>query len=238
MSGSGPVQAVLFDKDGTLFDFNATWNGWAMSLFAELSEGDGAREEALARAVRFDRASGAFLPDSPAIAGTNRDVAEALARELPGRDVRMLERLLSIRAAEAPLSEAVPLGPFLAGLSARGLSLGVMTNDNEVSAKAHLEAVGVFAAFDFVAGADSGFGAKPDPDPLWAFCQHVGVAPERTIMVGDSAHDLVAARAAGLIPIGVLTGMAGAEELAPLARAVLPDIGHLPFWLEDAFANL
>ena len=59
----------------------------------------------------------------------------------------------------------------------------------------------------------------------------MGLAPERVVMVGDSTHDLVAGRRAGMQTLGVLTGMAGEEELAPLADAVLPDIGHIPAWL-------
>ena len=47
-------------------------------------------------------------------------------------------------------------------------------------------------------------------------------------MVGDSRHDLIAGRAAGMATLGVLTGVAGAEDLAPLADLVRPDIGHLP----------
>ena len=50
-------------------------------------------------------------------------------------------------------------------------------------------------------------------------------------MVGDSRHDLIAGRAAGMRTIGVLTGMARAEDLADLADVVLPDIGHIPVWL-------
>jgi len=109
--------------------------------------------------------------------------------------------------------------------------LGVMTNDTEYSARAQLGIAGVLDRFDFIAGFDSGFGAKPAPDPLLAFCDAVGVAPARTAMVGDSTHDLIAGRAAGMATLGVLTGMAGAEELAPHADAVLPDIGHIPDWL-------
>jgi phosphoglycolate phosphatase len=52
-------------------------------------------------------------------------------------------------------------------------------------------------------------------------------------MVGDSTHDLVAGRAAGMQTLGVLTGVADSEELAPFADAVLPDIGHIPGWLGD-----
>jgi phosphoglycolate phosphatase len=51
------------------------------------------------------------------------------------------------------------------------------------------------------------------------------------VMVGDSLHDLVAGRAAGMQTVGVLTGPACRAELAPCADAVLPDIGHLTEWL-------
>ena len=42
---------------------------------------------------------------------------------------------------------------------------------------------------------------------------------------------LQAARAAGMRTVGVLTGMAGPEDLMPYADVVLPDIGHIPGWL-------
>ena len=50
-------------------------------------------------------------------------------------------------------------------------------------------------------------------------------------MVGDSTHDLIAGRAAGMATIGVLTGTAGHADLAPYADVVFPDIGHIPAWL-------
>ncbi|EPX85444.1 HAD-superfamily hydrolase, subfamily IA, variant 1 family protein [Salipiger mucosus DSM 16094] len=55
-------------------------------------------------------------------------------------------------------------------------------------------------------------------------------------MVGDSTHDLIAGRAAGMQCVGVLTGPAAAEDLASQADVVLPDIGHLPGWLGDRAA--
>jgi hypothetical protein len=62
--------------------------------------------------------------------------------------------------------------------------------------------------FDFVAGCDSGFGAKPDPGMCLAFAAHLGHAPDTILMVGDSLHDLTAGRAAGMRTVGVLTGIA------------------------------
>ena len=73
---------------------------------------------------------------------------------------------------------------------------------------------------------------KPMPEPLLAFCDAIGVAPNRAIMVGDSTHDLIAGRLAGMGTVGVLTGMADAGTLAPHADVVLPDIGHLTGWLD------
>ncbi len=225
------VDAVLFDKDGTLFDFSATWDVFAARLIARLSDGDAARAARAADVLRFDLEAGRFLPDSPAIAGTNREIATLLAWVLP-QDAAELERIIVEEAGRAPLVEAVPLVPLLAELAARGMMLGVMTNDTESVARAHLAEVGILGQFDFVAGADSGWGAKPSPDPLLAFAERVGVAPERVAMVGDSTHDLLAGRAAGMVCVGVLTGMAGPEVLGPHAEAVLPDIGHLPGWLD------
>lgn len=226
------IEGILFDKDGTLFDFRATWDVWAADLIADLSAGDAGVAGRIADAIAFDMAASRFLPHSPVIAGTNREAAECVATALPGRPVDELEIVLMERAAMAPLAPAVPLPPFLDGLAGRGLTLGVMTNDSERAARAHLAHAGIEDKLDFIAGFDSGFGAKPAPDPLLAFARQAGLAPERVVMVGDSTHDLLAGRRAGMRTLGVLTGVAGAGELAPLADMVLPDIGHIPAWLD------
>ncbi|MGV6850403.1 MAG: HAD family hydrolase [Marinibacterium sp.] len=227
-----PVSGILFDKDGTLFDFADSWHPWTAAILDDLSGGDPDVADRLAAAIGFDRATGTFRADSPFIAGTNDTAARALAPQLSGTDAAELALYLRERAASAPLIEAVPLAPCLANLMARGLALGVMTNDDEMSARIHLREAGVLDMFDFVAGADSGYGAKPSPEPLLAFCDSARIAPAETVMVGDSIHDLAAGRAAGMLTLGVLTGPAKAVDLAPLAHAVLPDIGHVPDWLD------
>lgn len=226
-----PVDAILFDKDGTLFDFGATWNGWAGRVIADLSQGDAGIASALAEVLDYDLSTSVFRPTSMAIAETNSDIARSLALVLPGMTGPQIERYLEVHSADAALSPAVPLNPFLDGLADRGIALGVMTNDSEYSATAQLSGAGVLDRFAFVAGYDSGFGAKPAPAPLLAFCDAVDVAPGRAAMVGDSTHDLIAGRAAGMVTIGVLTGLAGAGELAPFADHVLPNIGHIEGWV-------
>lgn len=222
------LDGILFDKDGTLFDFRATWDSWAADLISDLSAGDSALAQAIADSIAFDLDRPGFMAHSSVIAGTGREAAECVGSVLTDWDLDALEAKMNASAAKAPLAPAVPLRPFLGQLSDVGLKLGVMTNDSEESAQAQLTAAGVLQQFDFVAGFDSGYGAKPDPEPLLAFADKLGLSPSRIAMVGDSAHDLVAGRHAGMRTIGVLTGIAVERDLNELADIVLPDIGHIP----------
>lgn len=226
-----PLAGLIFDKDGTLFDFLASWGTWTQRLLLEVADGDPALAAELGRRIGYEPVHG-FAPDSPVIAGTAADIAALLAPALPGLGVTELVQRMNRLAAQVPVVPVVPLAPLMMRLRARGLRLAVMTNDSETPARAHLVAAGVGEAFDLVLGADSGFGAKPDPGPLQACAQAWGLAPAQVAMIGDSRHDLAAGAAAGMRRIAVLSGLARAEELAPWADVVLPDIGALEAWLD------
>lgn len=232
MSMYPPIKGLLFDKDGTLFDFAETWEAWAAAFLLRASAGDRGRATDVGRAIGFDLEEMKFHPTSVVIAGTPGDVTEVLAPFFPQYSTSGLLNMLNEEAEKAPQAEAVPLHPLLSGFQARGLKLGVATNDAEAPALAHLRTAGVTAFFDFIAGFDSGFGGKPAPGQMLGFAQAVGLDPTEVVMVGDSTHDLRAGTAAGMRTIGVLTGMAGPDDLAPFATVVLPDIGHIPGWLD------
>ena len=222
------VKGVLFDKDGTLFDFQKTWNAWSAQMIEHFSAGDAGRRNAIADAVGFDLARQAFDLDSIVIAGTNRQVAECVSAVLPDQNVDEVEDFLMQSSLTATVSEATPLVPFFQRLKGNDLKIGVMTNDTEAGARAHLDTVGALDLLDFVVGFDSGFGAKPAPGPLLAFAKAMGLSQDQVVMVGDSTHDLIAGRAAGMHTIGVLTGLAPRSDLAPYADTILPDISHIP----------
>jgi phosphoglycolate phosphatase len=230
------IGGIIFDKDGTLFDFRRTWADWAARLMLELAEQDVARAQGLGAVVGFDLATRDFAPDSPVIGQTPVELADMLAPHVPGCVPARLVARMNLLAAEVPLAEAVALRPLLQRLRARGLRIGLVTNDAEVPAHAHLNRAGVADLFDFVAGCDSGHGAKPAPGQLLAFCQQTGLDPRHVVMVGDSLHDLHAGKNAGMRRVGVLTGIARAEELRPHADAVMADIGGLPAWLDAVAA--
>ena len=226
------IKALCFDKDGTLFDFAATWEVWAESFLLRLTEGDRTQAAHVGKALDFDLETRSFAPHSFVIAGTPDEVVEALIPHFPQHSPQRLFSILVEEAETAPQRPAVPLVPLLTDLRARGLRLGVATNDAESPARAHLAQAGVTDFFDFIAGSDSGFGGKPAPGQLLAFAEQQGVSPGSVAMIGDSTHDLHAGRAAGMHTVAVLTGLAGAEDLSPHADVVLPDIGHLPRWLD------
>jgi len=226
------IKAILFDKDGTLFDFATTWEAWARGFLLRAAEGDEALAAQAGAQIGFDMENQRFARDSIVIAGTASDIAQLLRPMFPAYTPEGFLQMLNAEAAAAPQAEAVPLVPFLTALRGRGLKLGVATNDAEAPARAHLDKAGVIPLLDFIAGSDSGYGGKPAPGQLLGFVEAVGIAPADTVMVGDSLHDLHAGRAAGMRCVGVLTGLATQAELAPFADVVLPDIGALPAWLD------
>lgn len=225
------IRGIVFDKDGTLFDFNATWGAWARGVFEAEAKGDMAKLTALADRLGYDLDTGLFHPSSIVIASTAREIAQAAMPLLDEDNIDTLLARWNAAAATAPQVEAAPLIPFVAHLKAAGLKIGVATNDGEAPARAHLQNAGVAQDFDFIAGSDSGFGGKPAPGQLHGFCAAVGLSPDACLMVGDSTHDLDAGRAAGMGTVAVLTGVATRSDLAPNADLVLDSIADLPSWL-------
>ena len=233
---TGPrIEALIFDKDGTLFDFRASWGAWTENLLAELAMGPG-EAAALAAVLGYGPGRHQFAPDSPVIAMTTPEIADLLLPLLPGFSRAGLNARMNSLAAAAPMVAAVNLPMVLGALRASGLILGLATNDTEIPARSHLAQAGVLDLFSFVAGCDSGFGGKPAPGQLLAFLNHTGLAPQKVAMVGDSRHDLAAGAAAGMWRVAVLTGVAEAAELAPHADVVLQDISHLATWIDSLAA--
>jgi len=227
-----PIRGLLFDKDGTLFDFHETWSQWAQRFIADITGGDAARSARLAAVLGYDIDASRFERTSPMIAGTMEVVVDAVRTVLPEVGETALRGLIRESTAAAPQAEAVPLIPLFERLTDAGLVLGVATNDGEVPARAHLTRAGILDSFAFVAGYDSGFGANPSPGMCLGFARAVALEPGECVMIGDSGHDLVSGRAAGMRTVAVLTGLALRDELAPLADAVLESIGDLPLWLD------
>ena len=231
-----PIRAILFDKDGTLVDFDRTWGPAVQAVLRHLARGDDeiyrklAAESGLLDGARF-------RPDSPLIDQPTRIFAARWATVL-GRPpdpafFGEIDRLL----CEATTAHLVAIGDpkaVMGELAGRGYQLGLITNDAEATARAHARKLGFDQMLAFVAGYDSGCGAKPAPGPVLAFAAAAGVPPTQVVMVGDTALDVATARMAGARAVGVLTGPNSSESLRLASPdAVITSVAQLAGWLES-----
>lgn len=227
------AKAVLFDKDGTLFAFERGAGEIGQRLIHELTHGDRALSRALADTAGYDAARGRYAPDSLIVSGSWSELAVRWAEDLPLWRADELETWLHLEASSfarmARTPEAADLPSLLGRLTEAGLTLGVATHDGEAATRRQLERAGAARHFDFIAGHDSGFALKPDREMLDGFCAIAGLSPAEIVVVGDGRQDLRMARAGGaLAAIGVLSGPADADVLAPEADLLLPSISDLP----------
>ena len=232
----GPIRAILFDKDGTLVDFQRSWGPAAQAVMQRLASGDRAAYERLVAANRYVEAEQRLLADSPLIAEPTSVYgalwAAALGRPANAEFFAEIDQLM----CDATTRHLAAIGDpkaLLTALAARGYRLGMITNDAELTARAHARKLGLDKYLEFVAGYDSGFGAKPDPGPVLAFAKAVGVPASETAVVGDTVLDLAAARAAGAIAIGVLTGPTPSAVLVPYADAIHASPAEFAAWLDS-----
>ncbi|PZO79862.1 MAG: HAD family hydrolase [Mesorhizobium amorphae] len=229
------IRAILFDKDGTLVDFEKTWVGVGDALALSAANGDRAEADRLLAIAGFDFATGTYKPDSVFAAGTN---AEVVALWYPDfTEEEREERTLVFNAFTAAQGAAHAVG--LPGLNEtvstlfdQGLLLGVVTNDSGEGARLTLQALGIADRFLAAYGYDTVPRPKPAPDPVLAFSALSGVAPEEILVIGDNCHDLEMARAARVgLAVGVLSGTGTQASLSPMADVVLGSIAELPAFL-------
>lgn len=225
------VKGVLFDKDGTLIDFQLTWGPAIHAVIHALAKGDADKLSAQAECLHFDVAARRFRASSPIIGGATAHYGMAWAAALGRDDFLALRAEIDELAAVACMESLTPVGDpadVMRALRRQGLKIGLATNDAEASARRHLRQLKLEAEMDFVAGYDSGHGAKPAPGMVQAFAREIGASPSEIALVGDTLHDLDCARAAGAVAVAVLSGVATREDLEPHADYVIADIGELP----------
>ncbi len=146
---------------------------------------------------------------------------EASVREWIGNGVERLVRRALVNAYEGEPDEALfrrahpifleayardvstysrPFPGVVEGLdylAGTGYRLGCVTNKAAAFTEPLLRQLGLYDYFEIVVSGDTLPQKKPHPAPLLHAARALGVAPERALMVGDSIHDVEAARAAG-----------------------------------------
>jgi HAD superfamily hydrolase (TIGR01509 family) len=195
-----PPPSFLFDLDGTLIDsvyqHVIAWRAALSAIGIDLS---------VWRIHRRIGMSGGLFVSA---------LLRETGRTLSGDDIAMLqiwhgEEYLAQLDSVRPLPGAAEL---LATLTERKLPWAIATSGYLVTARHALGMLGLAPDTPMVTR-DMVAHAKPDPDLFLAAAAQLGVDPRQAFVVGDSVWDLLAARRAGAIGIGVLSGGYGREEL-------------------------
>lgn len=231
------IRGILFDKDGTLLDFEALWLPILLELVGEIAQRFGVKEE------RLLAAAGVYegVLDSKGVfaAGTGEMMGEAFFSELvdlgaiPGSEEEFTKELIADFNAKSReyRGRIVPIGDLkgtIQQLKARGFALGISTADNRESTVFSLRELGVLDYFDFL-GTIDGKRQRPKPhgDILKAFCHQFSFAPQEVAVVGDTETDLLFAKRHGALAIGVLSGLGTEEDLREYADLLIGDVNEL-----------
>jgi phosphoglycolate phosphatase len=217
------IQAVIVDLDGTMVDTVGDFEVALNHALADLGQPPVGR-------VFIERTVG--KGSEHLVRSTLADVGAEAA--LYDRAWAAYQRhYLAINGRHAAVYPGVVEG--LQRLQAAGLRLACLTNKPTAFARPLLASKNLAGFFEVVFGGDAFERKKPDPLPLLKTCEALGVAPARTLMVGDSSNDAAAARGAGCPVVLVDYGYNHGEPVAKAGPdAIFSGLDELPAWLQRA----
>lgn len=195
-----PVPSFLFDLDGTLIDsvyqHVIAWHTALDSIGIELSVWRIHR--------RIGMSGGLFV----------QALLRETGRSLSPEDIEQLQRTHAVEFLKiADTVTALPgARELLATLSGAGVKWAIATSGRAQTARPALDLLGLPRDTPMVTR-DLVRHAKPDPDLFLAAASLLGVDPLHAMVVGDSVWDLLAARRAGSLGVGLQSGGYGREEL-------------------------
>jgi HAD superfamily hydrolase (TIGR01509 family) len=183
-----PVDAVIFDLDGTLVESHDAVPAAYISCVRAATGREFTPEDVIA-----------LYPVGPPPILLGR----LLGRPATADDVAAYHDCLRAQTATARRYPVIP--ETLAALAAR-VPLGVFTGAATLGAEIILAETGLRDRFTVVMGSDEVARVKPAPDGILEVCRRLGVSPERAAYVGDSPLDTEAARAAGAVAVAAAWG--------------------------------
>jgi phosphoglycolate phosphatase len=229
------IEAIIFDKDGTLEDSQAYWSNIG-KLRSQLidSQIPGIFQSLV---MIFGIQGNNLDPTGLMAVGSRYENEIAAAACIAKTGISWLEAKEIARSAfeatDRHTSDTPKTSPLFAGslevikyLANAGLKLGILSADSTANVKVFVKYHQLSDYFQLSMGSDRDL-TKPDPKLFIRACQNLGVKPSATLMVGDSQGDLEMAKRAGSAgAIGICWGNAFAThlKLADLAISQLKDI--------------
>lgn len=230
------IKGLLFDKDGTLIEFEQMWLGVAKRVVvivaAKYAQDKAVNETELLSAIGVENNKIDFhglLACNP-VEDMSKKWFEMLnptsTLVLFNEDVKqtfLAEALASPESVKALSGVKETLESF----KRQGFKLGVATADSKDSTLYTLEKAGLLELFDFVGYSDGDIAPKPDSALMERFCLQCQLKPEQVAMFGDTLCDMSFGRNSGAKSIGVLSGTSTHSEIHPFADLVISSVADL-----------
>jgi phosphoglycolate phosphatase len=232
---------VVFDKDGTLIDFNRAWWGRLERGVAEIVSHLGA-DEALASALfatlGADRQARIIRPETPYAVTSNTKICTVAATVLHQSGIgwaeaeavvaATLQKALLAQPAPGEIAPLADLPALFGAYHAAGIAIAVATSDDRAGTEATLRQLGVAQLVAELLCADDPGPRKPDPAAVAQLAGAIGVPIEETAMVSDSASDLEMGLRANIgLKVAVLSGTGRREDFEGLADAIVGSVGEI-----------
>ena len=209
------MEWILFDKDGTLIEFDKSWEKIGVRLVDSfLDKFPIADKEAAHRQLGV--IDDAIVPNSVMGSGSLDDMVKAF-NNIAGEDVsdwtrNTSQELVDTRVPENNWIEGVY--ETIKALKNEGYKIGIVTSDSRKGVMQFLEDTNSKDAFDLVISTETHAAEKPNPAVLNPLFDHYNVRPAEVVIVGDTNNDMKTKVNAELgLAIGVLSGIAKKDEL-------------------------
>jgi phosphoglycolate phosphatase len=241
-----PCRLVIFDKDGTLIDFAATWIPLIRKRVAFLLKTLGRTDQELGtfllRSWGIDPSSGTIDPRGPCPVSPRSDeiIIGTMALYQKGYPWDEAKQWVAQAFDEADADgdwreKVVPIKgiqTFLSRLRDHGFHTALATNDERKDTEAILSRLAMNGLFDVVLCAGEVNPSKPHPETILVICRQLGIDPKEAVMVGDSVADMTSGKRAGVaLTIGILEGgVTPREELEKVADLVVNSVRDLKFY--------
>lgn len=231
------IEAIIFDKDGTLLDFDAFWVSVSVYAIKHTLDAFGRSDIPVDEFLTaIGVTNGVTDIDAVLCKGTYEEIGEAVHGVLRahGCDVPLgdtVKLVIEGYNKNADKGDVRPtcdnLKEVLTKLKNQGRKLLVITTDNTVITEKCLDALGIKELFCRICTDDGVTPVKPDPACAEKFLSDTGIKKEQLIMVGDTMTDVRFAKNAGIRSVGVGAKAENRARLTGHADFVIPDVSHI-----------
>lgn len=224
------TKGVMFDKDGTLFEFGSIWSK-AIEEFLVVVLANTKNPSRVSEALGVH--NGLVQSDSVLSSGTIKDIGDMLVVTHVYDDEALAEQFVKkffLDFLKNNLDLLTPIGDLVAlmqRLHDEEIKVGIVTSDDLAPTELSLEYAGIAHLVDFIASGDH-YPRKPDPTALHAFCEKFNLTPTDVLIVGDSRMDLELGSQAKA-GVAVLSGVGDATNFEDLTKYIYPSIQEIPY---------